>query len=350
MDVTLKQQSPTIHFPATRRKKIFFSTLLILLSLVVSIAVLEMALRLLYREEQAAGDYFGVGGFIQDDEVGYRHAPGFKGYIHRHDVFDCPVTISSNGLRQSNFDAQMQYSRRLLILGDSFAFGVGVPEDSIFATLIQHALNPAGIGVINGGQSGYGTTQEAKFGIRLAQIVKPEMIVLSLFSNNDVSGDYYKDYENVEMRYGQRLSKNRWLPIAPLDFIRARAYSWMLLEAALKRKTIEEQRAAFFSLAKDSTEQVMQPTLNAIKALRDFCQNNKVKLGIMMIQSVTGKTLFDEPLQKAFSEEGIPVLDLGERKFGRKNYFRGDAHWNASGHQRAAKQLAPFCMKLLDNT
>ncbi|MCG3119024.1 MAG: hypothetical protein ALAOOOJD_01352 [bacterium] len=350
MDAALQQPTPLSRISLARQKKLFFALAFVLLALMVSVLIVEIALRVLYREEDAVGDYFGIGGFVQDDEVGYRHAPNFKGNIYRRNVFECPVSISPLGLRQANFDVQRQYPAKVLILGDSFAFGVGVPEDSIFAALIQKTLNPAGIGVINGGQSGYCVQQETKFGIRLAQLVEPNLIVLALYPNNDVIGDYYKDYANVEVRYGHRLAKDRWLPIFPVDFVRARAYGWMLLEIALKRKSIEAQRAAFFKAAADSAEQMMQPTFNALETLRDYCQVRGIKLGIMLIPAISGKAFFDRPLKNALRAEGIPLLDLGEKKMGRKNYFRGDAHWNKDGHEKVAKQLAPFCLELLEKT
>lgn len=350
MDAALKQPTPSPRVPVARRKKVFFAMAFIFLAVLVSAVLVEITLRMLYREEDAAGDYFGIGGFVQDDEVGYRHAPNFNGNIYRRNVFECPVSISPLGLRQANFDVQQQYPTKVLILGDSFAFGVGVQEDSIFAVLLQKALNPAGIGVINGGQSGYCVQQETKFGIRLAQLVEPHLIVLALYPNNDVIGDYYREYENVEVRYGHRLAKDRWLPIFPVDFVRARSYGWMLLEIALKRKSIETQRAAFFKAAADSAEQMMQPTFNALKALRAYCRDRGIKLGIMLIPAISGKTFFDAPLKKALHQERIPVLDLGEKKIGRKNYFRGDAHWNKNGHEKVAKLLAPFCLELLEKT
>ncbi|NUO78607.1 hypothetical protein HUU05_00900 [candidate division KSB1 bacterium] len=348
-DATLTQATQATRGPVSQRKNLLFWTLLGALLLVVGIAVLEIALRALYREEEAAGDYFGFGGFIQDEELGYRHAPGFNGTIYRRDIFDCPVSISPQGLRQSNFDAQMQYSKRLLVLGDSYVFGVGVKEEAIFASLAQPVLNFEGLGVINGGQSGYCVTQEVKFGMRLAQTVKPSIIVLSLYPNNDIIGDYYKDYENVEVRHGHRLAKDRWLPIGVFDFVRSRSYAWMLLNVSLSRKRVEEQRKAFLRFAKDSTALAMQPTLTALAELHGFCRDNGIKLGVMLLPSA-GKSLFDAPLKQALNDEGIPVLDLGERKFGRKNYFQGDAHWNENGHQKAAKYFVSFCQDLQKNS
>jgi hypothetical protein len=345
---TATSPAPASGFSRAWRKRVLVRAALLVFSLVVTAALLEMALRVLYREEEVAGGYFGLGAFVQDDQVGYYHAPGFQGYAYRRGAFDCPVSISPDGLRQTNVHAQRQYPTRLLILGDSFSFGVGVKEESIFVSLIQNALNPQGIGVINGGQCGYCVEQEVKFGIRLAQTVQPELIILSLYPNNDVIGDYYKDYENVDVRYGQRLLKQRWLPIAPLDFLRARSYCWLMIDEALKRNRIEDGRAAFLNLAKDDPERFIQPTVAALRTLRDYGREKNIRLGIMMIPPFSGQSLFDDPLKRVLQAEGIPVLDLGERRFGRQDYFGRDAHWNEQGHKKAAQYLAPFCLELLN--
>jgi len=293
--------------------------------------------------------YFGRWAFVQDAVLGYRHAPGFRGFAYRRGDFEIPVIISQNGLRQADFEAQMQYPARLLLLGDSFTFGLGVEEDSVFATLIQNELNPKGLGVINGGQSGYGVTQEARLGISLAPAVKPAMVILCLFPNNDVSGDYYQDYKKIEVRYGCRLFKTRWLPMPAVDFLRTHSYSWMIIAAAFARAGMERPRETLENLANNGMERALQPTLEALAALHNYCREKNIKLGVMMIPAAQGKNIFNDPLKRALSAKGISVLELDKKKFRRGDCFPHDAHWNARGHAKAAKQLAPFCLELFDN-
>ena len=146
-----------------QRKKIWFWLVLFLLFVIISAAFTEIVLRVLYREQDAIGSYFGAGAYVQDDLAGYRHTPGFQSEVYRRGAFVCRINIAQNGLRQSNFDAQRQYPKRVLLRGDSFTFGLGVAEEETFATRLQKALNLEGIGVINGGQTGYCVVQEASF-------------------------------------------------------------------------------------------------------------------------------------------------------------------------------------------
>lgn len=315
----------------------------------ISAAVTEIVLRVLYRDQDAIGSYFGAGAYVQDDLAGYRHTPGFQSEVHRRGAFVCRINIDQNGLRQSNFDAQRQYSKRVLLLGDSFAFGLGVDEDDAFAARLQKALNPEGVGVINGGQTGYCAGQEARFGIALSQTIRPDLIVLALYPGNDVKGDYFQEYKNVKVENGLLLPADRWLPLAPIDFLRTRSYAWLIIETALRRKKIEALNEVFQSLARDSTEQVVRPTVEALALLQDFCRENSIRLGVMMIPQFGKAGIFDASLKRALSAAGVPVLDLAEKKFGRKHYLSGDAHWNEKGHERAAQYLAPFCQEFFKN-
>lgn len=331
----------------SHRKQFLFWSVLVLLLFVGVMSILEIALRLIYREEEASGAYWRKGAFVADPEVGFRHAPGYTGAAFRAQNFDTPVAIGSNSLRQANFDAQMQYPNKLLILGDSFAFGLGVKEDANFASLIQTPLNAEGIGVINGAQVGYCVAQEAALGIRMSASLKPAAIVLAFFPRNDVIGDYSADYKNVEVKYGMLLWSRRALASAVTDYLRTHSYAGMILSSSLERQTKSEREKRFSRLARDSSEQVVQPTRAALTRLRDFCRDNGIKLGVMMIPPVNGESLFDEQFRTFFQQENIPLLDLGKKKFGRKKYFPTDGHWNEDGHQHAAELLAPFCLKLL---
>jgi len=348
MEIAVNPPTQAEKPSAASPKKVFFWSMLVLLSVAAIAVILEVSLRAIYREEDASGAYWRNGPFVADDEVGYRHAPGYNGSAYRAKNFDSPVMIASNSLRQANFDAQMQYPAKVLILGDSFAFGLGVNEEAGFASLIQAPLNAAGVGVINGAQVGYCVTQEAKFGARLASSLKPAAIVLTFFPRNDVVGDYFAEYKNVEVKYGMLLRPQRPLPFAGFDYLRTHSYAGMIMNASLDRQGMEEREKRFFRLGKDSTEQVLQPTLAALTMLRDYCQDNGVEFGVMMIPSATGKIVFDDQLRSFFQEKKIRLLDLGEKKFGRKNYFPGDGNWNEDGHRRAARFLTPFCLKLLE--
>ena len=321
--------------------------LLVLFAFAISGPAAEIAMRAFAREQQANGNYWGIGAFEPDDLLGYRHAAGFRGYAYREGVFDCPVEIGPNNLRQSNVAEQAAFPRRLLILGDSMAFGLGVNEEATFATLAQGRFNPEGIGVIDGSQTGYSATQEVGFGIPLAERFHPDAIILSLYPENDIQGDYYAGFRNVEVKYGYRLRKNRWLPFAPFDYLRTHSYVLKFLEGMKNRVKSKLRSFEFARLAETRRAEVMQPTLDALGELQAYSAARDIRFGVLMIPAMAGESLFDEPLRTALGEAGIPFLDLGGGRLGREDYFGGDGHCNERGHAKIAEYLIPFGMSLV---
>jgi hypothetical protein len=330
------------------RKKLFFWTLLIFLSLIFSLLISEFGLRLIYREEEANGNYWGIGAFSGHDLTGYVHAPGYEGYAFRPDAFESLVKINSLSLRQEDLEQQLQYPVKLLILGDSFSFGLGVQEEQSFPSLIKKYLNALNVGIINGAQTGYSVEQEKLFGVSLINRLKPNIVILGLYTQNDIFGDYYKGYHNIDVKFGYRLQKDRWLQIRPFDFLRTHSYLWMVIKKRLNLPKERDRRTKFKVLTKASLQEVIRPTLNAIVKLRDYCETNNIVFGVVMIPPKSGRTVFDKHLKVFFQAEEIAVLNLGTKSYGNQDYLSGDAHWNKKGHEKASQFLVPFVVKLLE--
>ena len=324
-----------------RRTRVFFWILLILLAAVLSLFGGEIALRALYRDQDVTGTYWGLHAFEADDVLGYRHASGYRGRVYRSGIFDCPVEISAYGLRQAGAGPQAEYERKILLLGDSFTFGLGVREESTFASLMRSSLNPDGIGVINAGQAGYSAEQEVALGMRLAPIMKPNVIILSLFLDNDIKDDYTGGFRNIEVRWGCCLSKDRRLPVSAIDFLRTHSYLWIFMAHRLHTEKLEKPPEVIL------ISDFIRPTLDAVEKLHDYCKNNGIRLGIVLIPPRSGGTAFDAPFKEGLEENDLAVLDLSENMIGGGAYFHIDGHWNVRGHERAAELLIPFTRSML---
>jgi hypothetical protein len=334
----------------TIREQIFLSVLIVFLSLVFSILAAELILRLAYCEQEVTGVYWGTGAFRSHESTGYVHAPGYEGYAFRSGIFNSPVKINQLSLRQRDLEEQLHFAKHLLVLGDSFAFGLGVLEEQSFPSLVKSYLNARGFGVINAAQTGYSVEQERLFGVSIAERIKPDSIILNLFAENDVEGDYFKEYQNVDIIYGHRLRKDRWFGVEPIDYLRTHSYLWMLVKRVLNSRkghgTAAE--AHFRTLLNTSPSEVMKPTFDAILKLRDYCESNHIIFGVVMIPPKSGATMFDEHLNTFFQDKKIAALDLGFKGFDKHDYFFEDGHWNESGHKKAAGFLIPFIAGLLE--
>ena len=122
-------------------------------------------------------------GMVDDPQLGYKH-PESVSYL----LGDNRVDINARGLRDEEIPyAKHESERRILVLGDSVAFGWGVSQGEAFSDQMEPLLlEQTGVKwqVINAGVNGYNTEQEATFlrteGMRYA----PDYVLLVYVSND----------------------------------------------------------------------------------------------------------------------------------------------------------------------
>jgi lysophospholipase L1-like esterase len=157
------------------------------LILAVQFALFEVALRT-WGSSEAAPAFQGL--FANDPVIGYRLKPGAKIRFATSE-FDTDITINSSGVRDDEeIGGKRPDERRILILGDSLVLSVQVPFRQTFGELLEQRLNRGGsrfhYRVINGGVQGYGPVQELLFFRSLLPIVKPDLVIETLFVGNDI--------------------------------------------------------------------------------------------------------------------------------------------------------------------
>ena len=116
-----------------------------------------------------------------DSLLGWAHQPGQHG-VFTKSQFRIHVRINEKGLR----DREHSYERpdnmkRILVLGDSFAWGFGVEENYRFSELLETS---ADIEVINTGVSGYSTDQELLWFSSEGIKYETDLVIL-VFCGND---------------------------------------------------------------------------------------------------------------------------------------------------------------------
>jgi len=165
----------------TRRQRIA----LVLASLVVSLVLIEAALRL-------------VGAGIFDDQFltgdvnrGWSLKPAFSGWtLGENQLW---VTINRDGLRDREHALDVPADTvRVAVLGDSYMQGVNVPLEKTFPSYLEAALAPCATRVgkkvetVNFGVEGYGTAQELLTFQHHAVRYKPAVVLLAVYTNNDI--------------------------------------------------------------------------------------------------------------------------------------------------------------------
>ena len=98
---------------------------------------------------------------LYDERLGWRNPPNLIGRS-----FENPLRINALGLRDGDHPyANSSGNQRILVLGDSYAWGFDVADDEIFTEVLEDSLQRVGapVEVINTGVSGWGTDQEYLF-------------------------------------------------------------------------------------------------------------------------------------------------------------------------------------------
>lgn len=158
--------------------------ILLLASLAFSLGAAEVALRLVRPQPVLLVDR---GLYAPDVPAGYRLNPGFAGRISNRVEFDTRVAINRDGLRGSEIGLKRPGRMRILVLGDSFVFGVGVDEPQSYPRRLEAILRQGGIDaeVLNAGVPGYGFTEAVDWFERHGTGLAPDLILLTAFLGND---------------------------------------------------------------------------------------------------------------------------------------------------------------------
>lgn len=157
-----------------RAREAALGALLVLASGLVVLVAGEVVCRLFFPDERLE--------YVTHDEALYHFRPDQVGVAPLSDgSASPPARINALGLRGPELDPRAEH--RVLVLGDSFTFGVGVADDETFAARLDRALGDA-VQVVNGGQPGYGVFQMQATLARVAPEVQPDLVVVVLWQGD----------------------------------------------------------------------------------------------------------------------------------------------------------------------
>lgn len=256
-----------------------------------------------------------------DPELGWSYAPGSE-ERHATSEFDVLVRINEHGFRGAAWGPRVPGRHRVLVLGDSFAFGWGVEEAERFSERLE-ALAP-GLEVVNAAVSGYGTDQQLLLLERLVPEVRPDLVVV-VFCDNDLfeSGApvvYGKHKPWVE-RVGGRLEV-RGVPV-PFPPLERTSYLW--------RAVVKERWQRGFERRRRDPDREWLLVCDLYRAM-------KQRIGeVPLVLVSTERRLAD----LAREEPGIHHVDLTGVFAAREDglQFPLDGHWTPSAHAAIAREL-----------
>jgi lysophospholipase L1-like esterase len=208
------------------------------------LAVLEGTLRVFFPQTlvptAVRGDRFSV----PDRQLGMRYVPGAV-YRFRHPEYRVEYAINEDGFRsaQPGASSSAPSRRKVLLLGDSFTFGQGVPYDSTWGAIAERGLRTRGVQarLVNAAMQGMDTRSELLLLRELAPRERPDVVVVG-FMINDL-------YTNVPLEPSGRTRSDAsdWSRVRDHIFVRANnTRTFHLLELA--RRIVTSSDAAYTRL------------------------------------------------------------------------------------------------------
>ena len=179
-------EKPSTGETTSRRGKAF----LLFGSTILSLVVLELGLRAIL--PSPGGEEMNV----PDPEIGKTLRPGYEGVQQ-----GVEVRINSHGMRGPEIPLEKpEGTFRILVLGDSWTFGVGTSQEETYPSRLENILRERypgrGIDVLNAGVSGYETYNEAVWFRRIGKRFRPDLVVVGFYPVNDLH-DKKTKYERI---------------------------------------------------------------------------------------------------------------------------------------------------------
>ena len=293
-----------------------------------------------------------------DGTRGWIHVPGAAAPTCVGGATGPLARINGLGLRGPEVSlSRPPRTRRVLVFGDSFVFGVGVPEEQLFSGHLERLLSHSGaVQVLNFGVAGYSTDQEyllfRDLGVRLG----PDLVILVMCDNDFLANTedfayrrYYKPFFE-EGPGGTLLLRN--VPVPRLSWLQRgklwlsqHSAMWELFRSRSSRNRLLRGSLGLFQLAvpKRSAEEPVSITFALVSEFHSLAR--RIGAGFLVLN--TGhrgeKTPLYHALRPKLDAAGIPYLGL-EAALERARRidperawdFDDDTHWNSDAHKLAA--------------
>ncbi len=290
--------------------------------------------------------------WVDDAKLGWAHAPGTRGRFN-HPDFSVEVAINADGLRDDEYPKARTSDRRMLVLGDSYAWGFGVEARERFTERLEQRHPDWEI--INAAVSGYGIGQEYLYLRGRGLAFRPD-VVLMLVCDNDFTDsvraeDNWRFRPYFELQGGELQVRGVPVPGATLDqlgrrFLLGQTHLGSRIygaKEAIKRMLHPAARAAPSWAAPpppipSTAIAITEALLRAIGSDVDGARAGLVIVSVPMAKDL--RAVFERSahaLQAPFL-----ALDPFFAGDARKLLFEHDNHWNAAGQLRAADAIDQF--------
>lgn len=245
---------------------------------------------------------------------------------------------------------------RILVLGDSFAFGVGVDDEQTLAAQLGWLLGPSRE-VLNGGVSGYSTDQELLWFDRLASL-RPEIVVLVVCDNDFGANTEDAAYEVYRKPVFELVDGNLTLRNVPVPTLTpwerakrglaARSYAWGWLRTRRSASGETPPLLGWMQVAVPNRtgQEPLRVTTELVAALDGRARAADARLLVMNTARRGEDRLAIGRLLHRLRARGVRCLRIDKAMDAARQArpegtwdFGSDSHWNVDAHHLAAVLL-----------
>lgn len=254
-----------------------------------------------------------------------------------------PIAVNVAGRRGPETWSGHRPSVRVLLLGDSIAFGVGVADDETFGQLLQRHV--PGFEVLNFGVSGYGTDQALLQLEDVGLSLRPDVVVLNFCVANDYVDNVlptslydgrapkpYFELEDGALRLRDAHLQRLWLERAGI-LLRDRSYlfdasslitsSWRETPAPWSDQVPEHWESRKNRILSRDFARAKDVTGELISRMDELCRRRGIRF-LVLVHPDRRALKGDDTLLLPFQEprfDGMEIVDLQDR------YARAGLHY-----------------------
>jgi hypothetical protein len=298
------------------------STLTALFMTLATLVATELVLRLVDLRILREGSSERSLTYRYDAELGWAPIPNSSSAVTTART----IHVQHNSLGFRDIEFKRDARPTMLVIGDSFVWGVDAEAGERFTDLMRSRLS--NYTIVNAGVSGYGTDQEYLLLQRIWKTIQPSVVILIFCTDNDRLDNgtnirydgYQKPYfataadGTLELR-GQPVPKSRQLYIKDNWLVR---HLWLARLVAFAY--VEIRHPQLF---------VPDPTERIITAMRKFVAAHGARL-VIGLESSDGKLIQHLQVEK------VPYITFDGAEAYPQRY---GAHWTPGGHKLVAERL-----------
>lgn len=292
---------------------------------------------------------------LRDPELGYRLNPGAE-LIESGPEFSYHIEINQDGLRDKNIRNSASHSNaiKILIIGDSFAFGVGNEYEDVRPVIFENRLRELQINVdvIKAGVPGYGVMDEFLWLKRIFAKYEPDIVLLAFVTHDIWNISELKNKSYIPKRMFMEMLRESHL----YHWFRrmlSKHEAWMLSKHRYSEAAKYHQTPFTEEVTRD-----FEYLKLLLEEMNEYCQKNSAKLIVLSIpqdvQVIAALNrhegydpgMIDQYFLKVADEmdflwiEGLPVLAEYKRRTNKRLYFPLDQHLNPDGNRVLGNFLA----------